>query len=128
MRIYICSVIHRDLKCDNIFVNGNTGGIRIGDFGLSIQNADVQSVLGTPQFMAPELYDESYDEMVDVSCCSTTKLSLFWFKFVSCPRFTHLGCVCWKWSVRSILTLNAQTLRKFGSVSPLVLLLARSNE
>ena len=28
-------VIHRDLKCDNIFINGTSGDLRIGDFGLS---------------------------------------------------------------------------------------------
>ena len=28
-------VIHRDLKCDNIFVNGNQGEVKIGDLGLS---------------------------------------------------------------------------------------------
>ncbi|KAF1331122.1 Wnk protein kinase, partial [Globisporangium splendens] len=64
-------VIHRDLKCDNIFINGNTGDLRIGDLGLSTQlavhkNSRAQSVLGTPEFMAPELYDESYDEKVDI--------------------------------------------------------------
>ncbi|TMW62694.1 hypothetical protein Poli38472_005312 [Pythium oligandrum] len=64
-------VIHRDLKCDNIFINGNTGDLRIGDLGLSTQlavhkSSRAQSVLGTPEFMAPELYDESYDEKVDI--------------------------------------------------------------
>ena len=29
------AIIHRDLKCDNIFINANTGDIRIGDLGLS---------------------------------------------------------------------------------------------
>ncbi|KAF2285388.1 hypothetical protein GH714_003429 [Hevea brasiliensis] len=28
-------VIHRDLKCDNIFVNGNQGEVKIGDLGLA---------------------------------------------------------------------------------------------
>jgi hypothetical protein len=28
-------IIHRDLKCDNIFFNGTSGDLRIGDFGLS---------------------------------------------------------------------------------------------
>ena len=28
-------VIHRDLKCDNIFVNGNHGEVKIGDLGLA---------------------------------------------------------------------------------------------
>ena len=30
-----CPIIHRDLKCDNIFINSNSGEIRIGDLGLS---------------------------------------------------------------------------------------------
>ena len=25
-------IIHRDIKCDNIFINGSTGDIRIGTF------------------------------------------------------------------------------------------------
>jgi len=58
-------IIHRDLKCDNIFINGSTGEIRIGDFGLSSRGYG-QSVLGTPEFMAPELYDEKYSESVDI--------------------------------------------------------------
>ena len=47
---------------------GSTGEIRIGDFGLSVARhaTHVESVLGTPEFMAPELYDEKYSELVDV--------------------------------------------------------------
>eukprot|EP00571_Detonula_confervacea_P012855 CAMPEP_0172303020 /NCGR_PEP_ID=MMETSP1058-20130122/4623_1 /TAXON_ID=83371 /ORGANISM="Detonula confervacea, Strain CCMP 353" /LENGTH=1418 /DNA_ID=CAMNT_0013013699 /DNA_START=255 /DNA_END=4511 /DNA_ORIENTATION=- len=62
-------IIHRDLKCDNIFINGTSGDLRIGDFGLStaISNKNQPlSVLGTPEFMAPELYDESYNEKIDI--------------------------------------------------------------
>ena len=61
-------IIHRDLKCDNIFINGNQGSILIGDFGLAstMHSTKAQSVLGTPEFMAPELYDEAYTELVDV--------------------------------------------------------------
>ncbi|CAM9747374.1 unnamed protein product, partial [Phaeothamnion confervicola] len=62
-------IIHRDLKCDNIFINGHSGDIRIGDLGLSTSNVrsdKTMSVLGTPEFMAPELYDESYNEKVDI--------------------------------------------------------------
>lgn len=120
-------------QCDNIFINGATGEVRVGDFGLSAvgerrsrrkrtkKDSDVndgtaegaentraaaadaddaannnsnnsdddeqqqqqygddnstinsrtairqpQSVLGTPEFMAPELYSEHYDEAVDI--------------------------------------------------------------
>ncbi|EOD30099.1 hypothetical protein EMIHUDRAFT_449765 [Emiliania huxleyi CCMP1516] len=61
-------IIHRDLKCDNIFINGNNSEIKIGDLGLStlMRDAPAQSVLGTPEFMAPELYDEEYNEKVDI--------------------------------------------------------------
>ena len=61
-------IIHRDLKCDNIFINSHSGEIRIGDLGLStpMQNSYTTSVLGTPEFMAPELYEEYYGTSVDI--------------------------------------------------------------
>lgn len=84
-------IIHRDLKCDNIFVNGNHGEVKIGDLGLAtvMQKPTARSVIGemlalfvgkisrtdeslefiavgTPEFMAPELYEEEYNELVDV--------------------------------------------------------------
>lgn len=86
-------IIHRDLKCENIFINGNNGQAKIGDLGLAVVKATqhLSSVLGyaclstffiigyfhancctfcttsrTPEFMAPELYDENYDEKVDI--------------------------------------------------------------
>ncbi|CAH1265795.1 WNK3 [Branchiostoma lanceolatum] len=61
-------VIHRDLKCDNIFITGTTGSVKIGDLGLAtLKNKSfVKSVIGTPEFMAPEMYEEHYDESVDV--------------------------------------------------------------
>ncbi|RKP02972.1 hypothetical protein CXG81DRAFT_29392 [Caulochytrium protostelioides] len=61
-------IIHRDLKCDNIFINGNNGQAKIGDLGLAVvkRRDHVSSVLGTPEFMAPELYEERYDERVDI--------------------------------------------------------------
>lgn len=61
-------IIHRDLKCDNIFVNGNSGLVKIGDLGLAIvmQQPTARSVIGTPEFMAPELYEEEYNELVDI--------------------------------------------------------------
>ena len=61
-------VIHRDLKCDNIFITGPTGSVKIGDLGLAtLKNKSfAKSVIGTPEFMAPEMYEEHYDEAVDV--------------------------------------------------------------
>eukprot|EP01041_Mallomonas_annulata_P007356 gene7356-15015_t len=84
-------IIHRDIKCDNIFINGFSGDLRIGDLGLSTKISEERSIqtgvgggggggqshgrditsstmtcLGTPEFMAPELYDLEYDEKVDI--------------------------------------------------------------
>lgn len=62
-------VIHRDLKCDNIFVNGHLGQVKIGDLGLAAVlrgTSRAHSVIGTPEFMAPELYEENYNELIDV--------------------------------------------------------------
>ncbi|XP_044763344.1 actin cytoskeleton-regulatory complex protein pan1-like isoform X2 [Coccinella septempunctata] len=61
-------IIHRDLKCDNVFITGTTGSVKIGDLGLAtLKNRSfAKSVIGTPEFMAPEMYEEHYDEGVDV--------------------------------------------------------------
>jgi len=62
-------IIHRDLKSDNIFVNGTSGILKIGDLGFATFRAGfsaAMSVIGTPEFMAPELYEERYNEKVDV--------------------------------------------------------------
>ena len=41
------SIIHRDLKCDNIFINGTTGMVKIGDLGLAtLKRSHVKTVIG----------------------------------------------------------------------------------
>uniref|UniRef100_A0A3Q3XKQ0 Protein kinase domain-containing protein n=1 Tax=Mola mola TaxID=94237 RepID=A0A3Q3XKQ0_MOLML len=60
-------IIHRDLKCDNIFITGPTGSVKIGDLGLAtLKSASFAKSVITPEFMAPEMYEEKYDEAVDV--------------------------------------------------------------
>lgn len=43
-------IIHRDLKCDNIFITGPTGSVKIGDLGLAtLKRASfAKSVIGKP--------------------------------------------------------------------------------
>ncbi|KAK8364778.1 hypothetical protein V6Z12_A02G004800 [Gossypium hirsutum] len=62
-------VIHRDLKCNNIFVHGHLGQVKIGDLGLAAilhGSKHAHSVIGTPEFMALELYEEEYNELIDI--------------------------------------------------------------
>ncbi|TVT99661.1 hypothetical protein EJB05_34452 [Eragrostis curvula] len=80
-------VIHRDLKCDNIFVNGNQGEVKIGDLGLAtiLDHArSAHSIIGTPEFMAPELYDEEYNELVDIYAFGMCLLELVTFEYPYC--------------------------------------------
>ncbi|KAF6153676.1 hypothetical protein GIB67_000909 [Kingdonia uniflora] len=76
-------ILHRDLKCDNIFVNGNYGEIKIGDLGLAtiMQKPTAQSVIGTPEFMAPELYEEEYNELVDIYSFGMCILEMVTFEY-----------------------------------------------
>lgn len=41
-------IIHRDLKCDNIFITGPTGSVKIGDLGLAtlMRTSFAKSVIG----------------------------------------------------------------------------------
>ena len=64
------NVIHRDIKDDNIFVSSD-GAYKLGDFGVSKMLKDrsrAESMKGTPNFIAPEVYlgKEQYDDTVDI--------------------------------------------------------------
>lgn len=70
-------IIHRDLKTDNIFLAANRSSpdhVKVIDFGISrFETSDrtavgSQSLVGTPEFMAPEqvLAPEAVDKRVDI--------------------------------------------------------------
>ncbi|KAL0371097.1 UNVERIFIED_CONTAM: Serine/threonine-protein kinase WNK8 [Sesamum angustifolium] len=68
-------IIHRDVKCDNIFVDVSKGEIKLGDFGLAtaMEQSPVRVLAGTPEFMAPEYYDEEYNELIFKKVISAIK-------------------------------------------------------
>ncbi|KAI9084765.1 hypothetical protein K1719_033171 [Acacia pycnantha] len=76
-------VIHRDLKCDNIFINGNQGEVKIGDLGLAaiLKKSHAAHCVGTPEFMAPEVYEEAYNELVDIYSFGMCILEMVTFEY-----------------------------------------------
>ena len=69
-------IVHRDLKLENILIDRNKL-LKIADFGLAKQSTQgskiaLQSFLGTPDYMAPEIYETrtngqvSYNQTVDI--------------------------------------------------------------
>ena len=122
-------IIHRDLKCDNIFINGSEGVVKIGDLGLATllrARTAPQSVLGTPEFMAPELYDEDYDDRVDVysfGMCLLVRRKLFGRK--SDERGGG-GSVCWVCVWREGVSTKKRKRKKALTLSFTLLLLSLS--
>src|ERR1700676_1655046 len=59
---FTCTLYYRCV----VFIDGSTGDAKLGDFGLAINQHAATSMIGTPGFMAPELFAENYNELVDV--------------------------------------------------------------
>lgn len=75
--LHDCDIVHRDLKLENILLGQPVGNellnIKLTDFGLSYVKGGVgsdsmmQSVCGTPMYMAPEVIDDlGYSQQCDI--------------------------------------------------------------
>lgn len=72
-------ILHRDLKGDNIFYNSSTGEVFIGDLSISQRtssNRKLTSIVGTPEFIAPEIYTGSYGTEADMYAFGLVLLEL----------------------------------------------------
>jgi serine/threonine protein kinase len=69
---------HRDLKPENILLDADLHPYLAGfGFTRKIDPANPSSMIGTPNYMAPEIFTHHYDEKVDVWAFGMTMYSLF---------------------------------------------------
>ena len=61
-------IIHRDIKCDNIFLDKVSGILKIGDLGGSafLYKDYATNYIGTEEFMAPEVHEGKYTIKADI--------------------------------------------------------------
>lgn len=74
-------ILHRDIKPSNIILD-RKGVVWITDFGLAKDNANeinltkTGDVIGTPQYLAPESLEGTYDQRSEVYCLGLTLYEL----------------------------------------------------
>lgn len=77
------NLIHRDIKPANFFMTDDKA-IKIGDFGISgIAKKTENLVIGTPDYMSPEMFTGGYTNKVDVYALG---ISFFQMCFYDSPR------------------------------------------
>jgi len=65
------NIVHRDIKPENILLESNKdfNQIKVIDFGISVvkePDTMINDSIGTPYYIAPEVWKKNYDEKCDV--------------------------------------------------------------
>lgn len=65
------NIVHRDIKPENILLESNKdfNQIKVIDFGISVVREPetmIKESIGTPYYIAPEVWNKNYDEKCDV--------------------------------------------------------------
>ncbi|CAB0019639.1 unnamed protein product [Nesidiocoris tenuis] len=66
--LHSSGIIYRDLKAENVLLNGSDLSVRLSDFGLAKRlkrGARTSTICGTLVYSAPEIGDSDYDHSVD---------------------------------------------------------------
>ena len=98
--LHLKGVVHRDIKPQNIFMTKNKV-IKIGDFGVSAKfknetqlrkiNSLKGTVLGSPLFMAPEIFKKIYNEKIDIFSMGCVFYEILFLKAYQKQTFINEG-------------------------------------
>lgn len=81
-RLHDNNIIHRDIKCENIFLT-NKGRVKIGDFGFAcylnnLSNEESEYLVGSPYWMAPEVArGENHSKASDIWALGISCIEMF---------------------------------------------------
>lgn len=74
------NMIHGDIKPSNILIKNNK--IKIIDFGLTRELHDEKEIVGSIDFMAPEIFSNNYNEKIDIYSFGMSIISII---IKNCP-------------------------------------------